>query len=282
MTRDQLLTHLVESGIAGDVATPREVNLRNYARFAQRDPALTLGLDPDDSWDAPAVLALLAERAGVSSDPGHTSGQDRIGPERTLDALDRFAEELARAAAERCTVLIGTGHPVPLLPFHAALGRALASAGCALRTPARGHRFRLHNGGGERPCALDYVQDVGVVQVYEEVSAIGTGDSGEPRVRPLPSHAHTHSPQPVRLALAALAESGEKPPDLVIGDHGWSVGAGRLGVRALALADSNDPAPFVAEAIGEVAVAVPLDDGVRSEYYTPLMTYVLQRAGLSR
>jgi hypothetical protein len=282
MRRDQLLDHLVESGIAGEVATPREGNLRHYARFARRDPAMTLGLDPDDSWDEAAVLALLADRAGVSPDPAHTAGQDRIDPERTLDALDRFAEEIARAAAERGSVLIGTGHPVPLLGFHAALGEALASVGCAVRTPARGHRFLLHNGGGERHCALDYARSVGVVQVYEEVSSTGAGNSGEPGVRPLPSYAHTHSPQPVRIALSALAESGENPPDLVIGDHGWSVGAGRLGVRTLALADSNDPAPFVAEAIGEVEVAVPLDDGVRSEYYTPLTDYVLQRAGLSR
>ena len=91
---------------------------------------------------------------------------------------------------------------------------------------------------------------------------------------------HTHSALPVRLALAALAEDGHPPPDLVLGDHGWLCGAGRLGIAAGGPADSNDPAPFVGEAEGTVAVVVPVDDGAQSLCYRPLSDYVLQQADL--
>jgi hypothetical protein len=53
-------------------------------------------------------------------------------------------------------------------------------------------------------------------------------------------------------------------------------------VAAVGLADADDPALFVAEAEGRVAVAVPLDDGARPECYGLLTAYVLQQAGMSQ
>ncbi len=94
--------------------------------------------------------------------------------------------------------------------------------------------------------------------------------------------AHTHSPLPVRVALDAAAGAGGPLPELVVGDHGWVCGAGQLGFEAIGLADTDDPAVFVGEAEGTVSVAVPVDDGVRSDYYTPLTRYVLNRACLSQ
>lgn len=94
--------------------------------------------------------------------------------------------------------------------------------------------------------------------------------------------AHSHSPLPVRVALGAAAGSSGQVPELVIGDHGWVCGAGQLGIEAVGLADTDDPALFVGEAEGRVAVAVPLDDAVRSDYYRPLTRYVLNRACLSQ
>ncbi len=93
---------------------------------------------------------------------------------------------------------------------------------------------------------------------------------------------HTHSPLPVRLALAAAAEAGGPLPELVVGDHGWVCGAGQLGFEAIGLADTDDPALFVGEAEGSVAVVVPVDDAVRSDYYRPLTRYVLNQACLSQ
>jgi hypothetical protein len=83
------------------------------------------------------------------------------------------------------------------------------------------------------------------------------------------------------VVLGAAAEGGGPLPGLVVGDHGWACGAGQLGFETIGPADTDDPAPFVGEAEGRVAVAVPLDDGVRSACYEPLTRYVLNRACLS-
>jgi hypothetical protein len=50
----------------------------------------------------------------------------------------------------------------------------------------------------------------------------------------------------------------------------------------MGLADTDDPALFVAQAEGRAAVVVPLDDAVRSTCYGPLSRYVLKRACLSQ
>ena len=278
VSRDRLVSHLLATRLAGDVATAREENLRHYARFARRDPELLLGLDPFGGWTDAEVLALMARRCGVSADPFHRHGQDRIDPERTADALERLAAVLGRTAAAGGGVLLWTGHPGPLQPTYAAFGRALRAAGCTLRTPARGERFPMHTSEGVRRCGLDYREHVGVLVVYEGPASNNRGQSSRSPGEPV----HTHSPQPVRIALAALAESGESAPDLVLGDHGWVCAAGRLGLRTAGLAASNDPAVFVAEEEGQVEVTVPLDDGLRPDCYRLPTAYVLQLAGLSQ
>ncbi|MFC1418331.1 phosphatase [Streptacidiphilus cavernicola] len=285
ITTEELRGHLVEHRIAGLVATPRQNNLGKYARFGRRDPDVLFGLDPEGEWTAADVLALMAERVGVSPDPAHLYGQDTIDPALTVAALDRLAAVLARTAASRGSVLLGTGHPQTLAGFHAALGEALRAAGCAVLTPAHPTPFAMHHGQQVEHCALEYRRRVGVVRVYEGASPSGAGASTEAAATApgeLSDPVHTHSPQPVRIALAALAAAGEPLPDLVIGDHGWTCGAGRLGVAAVGLADCNDPAVFVGEAEGEVEVAVPLDDGVWRGCYELLSAYVLQQAGMSQ
>ena len=278
---DELAAHLTACRIAGQVAR-RERVLRSCARFARGDPELLLGLDPERPWPADRLLALLARRCGVSPDPAHRHGPDTLDPELTVRALDALAAVLARTAAAKGTVLTGTGHPGPLLGFYAGLAEALGGAGCSVPTPAQGRAFPAHAPEGARRCVLDYVRRVGVVRVYEGTPPNGAPRSVGPGAEPLSEPVHTHSPQPVRIALAALAEAGQPRPDLVIGDHGWICGAGRLGVPAVGPADADDPAVFVAEAEGQVAVAVPLDDGARPECYGMLTAYVLQQAGMSQ
>ena len=278
VSRDELIAHLLATGLAGDVATTREENLRHYARFARRDPELLLGLDPLGDWTEAELLALMARRCGVRADAFHRHGQDTIDPERTVDALERLAVVLARTAAAGGGVLLGTGHPQRLQPMYAAFGRALRAAGCALRTPAHGRSFPMHTGEGVRRRGLDYREHVGVLVVYEGPASNNRGEGSRSPAEPV----HSHSPQPVRIALAALAESGEPAPGLVLGDHGWVCAAGRLGLRAAGFADSNDPALFVAEEEGQVEVTVPLDDGLRPDCYRLPTAYVLQLAGLSQ
>ncbi|WP_031085113.1 phosphatase [Streptomyces sp. NRRL WC-3549] len=265
-----LRAHLLAARLAGPVATTRETSLRSYRLFAARDPRVLLGLAPERAWQEADLLRLMADRCGVSDDPGRVTGPDVIDPERTLAALDAFAERLAGAAARRSAVLLGTGHPHRLLGFYAVLADALSASGCAVLTPAQGRSVDISTRFGVRPCTLDYVEGVALVR--------------EPGVRAPGSAtgAHTHSPLPVRAVLDEAARGGGPLPELVVGDHGWVCGAGQLGIEAVGLADTDDPALFVGEAEGRVSVVVPLDDGVPSEHYRPLARYVLDRARLSR
>lgn len=264
-----LRAHLLAARLAGPVATSREESLRSYRLFAARDPRVLLGLDPERRWGEGDLLGLMAQKCGVSADPAHVSGPDVIDPERTLAALEAFAGRLSEAVRAGSPVLFGTGHPHRLLGFYATLAAAVSAAGCVVLSPARGVSVDMPTRFGVRTHCIDYVRGVALVRdpgAQEPGSATG---------------AHSHSPLPVRVALGALAEAGGPLPELVVGDHGWVCGAGQLGVEAIGLADTDDPALFVGEAEGRVSVAVPLDDAVRADYYGPLTRYVLDRAGLS-
>ncbi|MFJ9664173.1 phosphatase [Streptomyces sp. NPDC101219] len=269
LTPADLRAHLLAVRLAGVVATTREASLLSYRLFAARDPRALIGTEPACSWGQRELLALMAARCGVSADPRCVSGHDVIDPDRTLAALDEYAARLALAVRRRSPVLLGTGHPGRLLGFYAELADALSAAGCAVLTPAQGRCVDITTRFGLRTHNLHYHRGVGLVRAADpERSGCEPG-------------AHTHSPLPVRTALAGAAEAGEPLPELVIGDHGWACGAGQLGFEVLALADVNDPAPFVGEAEGRVSVVVPLDDGVRGAHYLPLARYVLDRACLS-
>ncbi|MEV0282399.1 phosphatase [Streptomyces sp. NPDC050610] len=265
-----LRAHLLDARLAGPVATSRERSLRRYRLFVARDPRALIGLEPERDWSLAELLGLMGEQCGVSVDPAHTSGQDVIDPDRTVAALESFADRLRAAVEDGAAVLIGTGHPHRLLGFYAALAGALSAAGCTVLTPAQGRRVDMTTRFGVRTYNLDYVR--GVAMVREP-------GAREPGSTP---GAHTHSPLPIRTALAAAVDARSALPTLVIGDHGWVCGAGQLGIEAIGLADTDDPALFVGQAEGRVSVAVPLDDTVRSDYYRPLTRYVLNRACLSQ
>lgn len=266
----RLRAHLLAVRLAGVVATSREESLRRYRAFAARDPRVLIGIDPEGVWEVRELLALMAEKCGVSADPRYTSGPDVIDPERTLAALDAFAGRVREAARRGAPVLFGTGHPRRLLGFYGGLADAMSAAGCEVLTPAQGRCVDILTRFGLRTHRLDYVRGVALVR-----------EPGSERPGCEPG-AHSHSPLPVRVALEAAAEAGGPLPELVIGDHGWVCGAGQLGFEAIGLADTDDPAPFVGEAEGRVSVVVPVDDGARSSHYLPLIRYVLNRACLSQ
>lgn len=265
-----LRAHLVEARLAGSIATSREKSLQRYRLFAAGDPRALIGLEPERDWSVRDVLRLMGEQCGVSADPAHISGTDVIDPDRTVAALDAFAERLRAAARSHAPVLIGTGHPHRLTGFYGALADALSAAGCPVLTPAYGMSIDIATRFGVRTYNLAYVR--GVARMREPGAWHGPGELG----------VHTHSPLPVRSALGAAADAAGPLPELVIGDHGWVCGAGQLGFEAIGLADTDDPALFVGQAEGRVSVVVPLDDAVRSDYYRPLTRYVLNRACLSQ
>jgi hypothetical protein len=262
-TRADLIAHLISARIAGSVATTRENNLRNYGRLSARDPLYLLGLTLDGAWTPADVLDLMARRCGVSPDPAHTHGGDTIDPERTVDRLDAMAGRLRLAAERRERVLAATGHPVGMRPVHTAIAGALAAAGCELVTGAAT--------GWEHPDEAAFLHQRGTIRFLDGVAMFQS---------PRGTLSHTHSPLPMRAILADLAATGQAPPDLVVADHGWAGAAGEAGIDSVGFADCNDPALFVGEVEGRMLVTVPLDDEVDPDLYTPVVAYLLERAGL--
>jgi len=259
--REALRTHLVTARIAGDVATTREDNLMKYGLLAAGVPKSWFGIEPEGRWHLDDILALMAEKVGVSPDPWYLRGPDRIDADRTIDALDRMAPHLAKAARDRSRVLLATGHPAGLLVVHQDLARTLGAAGATVIMGGDGFAWQSTTRWGK----VDrHVRYVGGVAVASDMGNLN----------------HTHSAQPMRGVLAALAEAGEPPPDLVVADHGWAGAAGQAGITTVGFADSNDPALFVGEAEGKIAVAVPVDDNVPPHLYAPMTAYLLHAAGL--
>lgn len=255
-SRAALVDHLVRTRIAGDVATPRDNNLAHYRRLANGDRHYWFGLELGDRWtDEQDVLAVMAERCGVNDDREYRTGQDTIDPELTVDALERMAARLRKAAAGKERVLFATGHPGGLLDVHRATAAALRAAGCEIVVIPGG-----------------LTADEGCVFQFADVAVLERGATLW----------HTHSPEPMKAILDGLERDGRPQPDLVVADHGWTGYAGQRGVDAVGYADSNDPALFIGESEGTVQVTVPLDDHVMDpRFYDPMTAYLLDSAGLS-
>jgi hypothetical protein len=257
-SRAELIDRLVAARIAGPVTTTRENNLANFRLMANRDPGYLFGLQPRAPWTFADVLALMAERCGVSADPLHDSGADTIDPNSTVERLDAMAAFLRDAAARKARVLVATGHPTGLLVVHLEVARVLRVAGCTLLEP---------------PARWQDVSVAGRPQERHVRSVLGVAMASQGA-----NLLHTHSPVPMELMLDALRAGGQPPPELVMADHGFAGAAGRAGIPVVGFADSNDPALFVGEAEGDVAVCVPLDDNVLPQLYEPMTAYLLNAA----
>ncbi|MBW3639298.1 MAG: phosphatase [Actinobacteria bacterium] len=251
-TRTALRDHLVASRIAGEVRTSRENNLENAGRMARGEEHYAFGLVPLRPWTQDEVFTVMVERCGISADLDHLAGVDTIDPDLTIAALERWRMRLAPAAAQRERVLLATGHPTGVLAMHLRIAAALRAAGAEVLVPELSWSWDC---GGPRPLRVRAVNGVHLLASGGELL-------------------HTHEPDPMRAVLAALAEQGIDPPDLVVADHGWAGAAAEAGIATLGLADCNDPALFVAEHEGKPIVTVPLDDNVPPHLYDPLSAYV--------
>lgn len=256
-TRAELIDHLVKTGMAGWVATPRENNLEHYRLMAEGDPYFQFGMEFRGQWSPDAVLELMARKVGVDPRLNYRRGVDTISAELTADALDRYAIRFREALRRQERVLFATGHPYKLAPMYERLAAAVADAGGTVVEVGDGASFE----GDTR---------FGVVQVMTVEFFLGVAT-----VNLVGTPIHSHSAHPMRVVLEEITRAGEAPPDLVVADHGWCGGAAFAGIDAIGFADSNDPALFVGEEEGFVAVAVPLDDGIAPEEYDLLADYIL-------
>ena len=255
MADRDLRTHLLDHRIAGDVATPREDNLRNIRRMLARHDAQHFGLQLRRDWSFAEVLDVMSRRAGLRSEAAYDAGPDTIDVELTLAALDRVRDRLALAAQRRERVLIATGHPTGILQLHLDVAAALRAAGCALLVPdVRAWSWPWESDSDGTRRRPRHVRALGGVHVLAAGGEL----------------MHTHAAEPGRALLAAL----QAPPDLVVADHGFAGAAAQAGLEVLAYADSNDPALFVAQEEGADLVVVPLDDNVLPHLYDPLSAHL--------
>lgn len=255
LSRESLARYLDRVLITGAVATPREANLRNIHGFLDGDRHQHMGVKLTRKWDFDSVFELMRDRVGIDGNPEYTEGQDTISATRCIAALDRYADVFSEAVTGRQRLLFATAHPSGLAPVYARLARV------ARRCGARVIRFdsALPFEDGD----VRQIEDVIMVEQYGGLR-------------------HTHSPKPMHLVLDRLKADDRRAPDLVISDHGMAGYAGsKAGLRTIAMGDCNDPAIFVAEAQGDVEVAVPLDDNVPPHLYDPLVDYIISRAGLA-
>lgn len=254
MNRAQLAAYLDSVRITGNVATPREDNLRHIQLFLDGNEHLEFGVRTTRQWTFDEVFELMHRRVGINADRAHVQGQDAIDAEKCIAALERFAARFGESVRAGERILFATGHPAGLLPVHAALAAAAERGGAKVVEVPEGTRYR--DG--------DIRQLFGVL-VWHQYGGL----------------VHTHYPEPMRLSLEVLASRGDPPPELVVADHGWAGHAANAGIPALGFADCNDPGLFVSEAEGQLEVAVPLDDNLCPGLYGPMTEFILSKAGLA-
>lgn len=242
-SREELETALLAGDVAGTATHPLDNVRENALMLIDGDPDKLFGLSGlPGSFDLDGILDLVAEAAGVPIDHGARYGPVEIAPGPVVEACQAVGDRVARAARDRETVVLATGHPVGLALLYHAIDRLLDDGGARVARPAHGARWR------EPHLAHDWIVDhwggVGMLT-----------DGREPR--------HTHRPDAMERMLA------EVRPDLVMADHGFAGAAIEAGVETVSIADVNDPALIVAKAQGRTQVVVVMDDHVEPDAYWP-------------
>ncbi|MDQ4096938.1 MAG: phosphatase [Actinomycetota bacterium] len=253
----RLAEHLVESRLAGSVATPVKSCLDNSRRMIAGEPDYTFGLS---DWrhatydDALAALlgcgVALVDPDGRAEDPAVTPVVD---PSFALAAIHHHRTVLSQVAVARGRVLFGTGHAFSLLPHYSGLARALAGAGCTILEPLNGQHHAVRTPEGD-PASIRYFD--GVASLVSHGALL-----------------HTHRPDYMEAMLAELGGPGSV--DLVVGDHGFAGAAVERGIQTLSIADVNDPALPLAQARRRTDGVLVIDDGLNPVIYEPLTAVML-------
>ncbi len=239
LSSDDVLERLVRNRLCGEVATPAGACVVNCRRLNAGDEDCTFGLSDWRDATFEEVVASLEALGGRRLRDGERDGPAFIEPAGTLAGLraqNRVLAEFVAGGGGR--VLLATGHPI-LVSHYAAVGRALARAGCELLQPAAP--------------AVSYTDGVAAYFVEGAIQ-------------------HTHRAAPMGALLASL---GTVRPDLVVADHGFAGAAIEAGIRTLSIADINDPALPLAQIRGRTEGVLLIDDGLPPERFAPVTEAVL-------
>jgi hypothetical protein len=251
-----LIDHLVESRLAGNVATSAQNSLGNCGHLVDGHPEYTFGLSDWRDADFAEVVAAVEAAGGRPHGWGAADGGAAIDPEAALAAIERHRDTLAPfLAGGGGRVLVATGHPFALLAHYAALSRALTGAGNQVLRPLEGQRDRLATPDG-RGASIRHLD--GVACLYQDAAL-----------------KHTHRPDPMEAMLEAVG--GAKGVDLVVADHGYAGAAVEQGIPTLSIADVNDPALPLAQARGRTDGVLVIDDGLDASLFRPVTAAILDR-----
>lgn len=245
-----LRAHLQTRGLAGEVATSPRHTVENCGRLVDGDDRYTFGLS--DWRSATLDEAVTAVRRACGGDPASAvpDGPGCIDVDATLAGIARHRDALAEAAAGGARVLLATGHPTGLLGHYAAIGRAVQAHGCRLLTPLDDRM--LWSGERGRPTGVRFVDGVATVT-----------DGGK--------LLHTHRSR----YMEAMLDAVDGAVDLVVGDHGMAGAAVERGLRALSIADVNDPALLLAQARGRTSDVLVIDDNLAPRVFVPVTRAML-------
>jgi hypothetical protein len=250
VTDDGLRRHLLEAGLAGDVATSPGSTVDNCGKLVAGEERYTFGLS--DWRDATFIEALNAVRSVCGGDPGAADRQGTgcIDVDATLRGIAAHREALAalgRSGGAR--VLLATGHPTGLLPHYGAVARWLQARGSLLLCPLDDRV--LHEDERGRGRGVRFLDGVAVVWSGGELL-------------------HTHRSRYMEAMLDAVG-----PVDLVIGDHGMAGAAIERGLPTLSIADVNDAALFLAQARGRTSDVLAIDDNLAPRLFVPVTQAML-------
>jgi hypothetical protein len=208
-----------------------------------RDPDKEFGLTGlQEGMSLDRVLALVERAAGAPIDRDGRYGPVEIMPGAILDACGVAAPRLARATRDGETVLFATGHPTGLAHLYHELAMELAARGAKVETPPV---VRWRDEGLSHDWVVDHWDGVAMMT-----------DGREPR--------HTHRPFAMQRILDVVS------PDLVFADHGFAGAAIEAEIETISIADVNDPALLVAQAMGRTDHVLVFDDHVDPNAYWPV------------
>ena len=133
MSRDEFAAYLDSVRITGKVATARENNLDHIQGFLDGNEHLEFGVQWTRDWDYDSVFEVMVRRAGLNPDRSHTHGQDTIGAEQCISALEEYARIFGEAVRASSRILFATGHPAGLFPIYAVMAAAAKAAGAEVQ-----------------------------------------------------------------------------------------------------------------------------------------------------